>query len=195
MKITLINGYDRSRSPSFLDSIKRTISDYYSKPGQQMAYHDLMNKEISTCLECEDCFVKTPGKCVIEDDHFLIMRDYITSDIVFWIAPISFGSYGANVKRVMERFQPLLVPSIEKTKGKYRYKKRYLKYPKVMIIGILPEADKADETIFFELAESSLEIFSSKGLSLLLYEHLSDGEILERLEKTLEDIGRSDNED
>ena len=194
MKILLLNGYDRSRSPSFLDTIKRTISDYYSEPGQRMVYSDLFNKEVLTCLECQDCFVKTPGDCSIKDDHLHIMEDYMSSDVVIWIVPVTFGSFGANVTRVMERFSPLLIPSIERMNGWYRYKKRYLKYPKAMVIGILPQDDKEDETIFFELIHKNMENFSSENLAILLYEYLSDGEIMERLEKTLEDIGRSSHE-
>lgn len=189
MKITVINGYDKERNLGFFKTIKRMMVDKYIQKHYEVIYYDLFEKEIFACTGCYNCLVKTPGRCQIEDDNENIIKDYIESDLVVWITPITFGSYDFRVKRVMERLLPLFYPSFNKENGLYHYNRRYKKYPNMIVIGILPEANKVDETTVFSLVtKNGISLNCNKSACILLYEHQCDTEIEERLENILNDI-------
>ncbi|GAG64044.1 unnamed protein product, partial [marine sediment metagenome] len=48
----------------------------------------LIKKEIKPCLGCFDCWFKTPGKCIIEDDMDELLSKFLSSDIVVFATPI-----------------------------------------------------------------------------------------------------------
>lgn len=192
MKITLINGYNEKRNLGFLSSIKDTLIEAYTKQGHEISYYNLLEKDAQICERCQNCFIKTPGQCVIDDDVNTIAQAYIYSDLVFWMTPVVFGGYSIKIKRVMERLLPLLLPSIEKEKGFYCYKRRYEKYPNNVVIGILPEANKNEESILFDLLEKNTKRIGGKNnICALLYEHQCDSEIKEVLECLMEDLERA----
>lgn len=192
MKITLINGYDEKRNIGFLSSIKDIIVKFYTQQENDIVAYHLFEKDIQMCERCQNCFVKTPGQCMIEDDANAIIKEYIYSDLVFWITPVIFGGYSIKIKRVMERLRPLLLPAIEKEKGLYCFKRRYEKYPDNVVIGILPEVNKYEESIIFELLKkNSKRIGGKNNICALLYEHQCDSEIKEVLECLMEDLERA----
>ncbi len=111
--------------------------------------YDVTSKEVDRtlhcCIGCFSCWIKTPGECVIRDDMTEINRLYINSDAVVFLSPVVFGQFSVNMKNVIDRILPRLLPFfINKADGSTAHPFRYAKNPELFFIGYgsgLPEQD------------------------------------------------------
>ena len=68
---------------------------------------DLSALNISPCLGCFGCWVKTPGKCVIPDDAHKVYSLIAKSENVIYVTRLFHGSYSPIMKRMLERAIPI----------------------------------------------------------------------------------------
>ena len=107
------------------------------------------DSSIRTCTGCYGCWVRTPGECVIRDDMEDINRQFIASDVVVFVSPVIFGHFSANIKNVLDRTLPRLLPFfIKKQDGSTVHPLRYKKNPKTVIIGYGSGLDDEDVRLF-----------------------------------------------
>lgn len=67
-------------------------------------------KNIHPCIGCFSCWLKTPGKCIINDDYTFIPKYIIDNDVVVIITEIKYGCYSSYIKNVFERSIGVLLP-------------------------------------------------------------------------------------
>jgi multimeric flavodoxin WrbA len=145
MKVTLINGNPENGSSHFEAYVKDLTSTLKLK-GIQTVCFNLRENNVLSCTGCWGCWVKTPGECLFEDDTVDIRRQVIHSDWVIFLSPLVLGFTSALLKKVQDKFIPLVHPYIELVNNECHHIKRYEKYPK---IGLLyaPETDTDDEDL------------------------------------------------
>jgi len=80
---------------------------------------------------------------VVKDDTREIRRQYIHSDLVLFASPVIMGFTSALLKRVHERFLPLLHPYFELVDGEVHHLARYDKYPLMALL--LEKGENTDE--------------------------------------------------
>jgi len=102
--------------------------------------------DIKQCIGCWECWVKTPGLCVIKDSMPGVHRAVLNSDLVIIAAPMLMGFPCALTKRTMDRMIPLLHPYITLIQGECHHPKRYDKYPDWGVL-LEPESDTDDEDL------------------------------------------------
>ena len=105
---------------------------------------------LSHCLGCFGCWVRIPGECVISDLIGQINRTYMNSELVIFLSPIVFGGLSANIKNVLDRTLPNILPFFTTNNGVTSHKKRYHCYPKTLIIGYGDAVNEEQQTIFSE---------------------------------------------
>lgn len=71
--------------------------------GVQAEYISIDNVEVQPCVSCGGCTYKTYGKCTVRDDGDFIYPKVLSSDILIFVTPITFGSYSFKVKRVLDK--------------------------------------------------------------------------------------------
>jgi multimeric flavodoxin WrbA len=113
----------------------------------------LKEKKIADCLGCFDCWVKTPGICIIDDYGRDAAEKLINSELLIYLTPVVFGSYSYQLKKALDRMIPLISPFFTKVKGEVHHKKRYPNYPSLLGIGIIEEKHKKQNKIFKELVK------------------------------------------
>ena len=95
----------------------------------------LVSKKIQPCTECETCFFKTPGKCILKDDMSELISRFLDSDVVVFATPIFIDNVTALMKTFIDRYD-VLEPHYEKdSNGEYHRRGRYKKYPKFVVIS------------------------------------------------------------
>jgi len=117
--------------------------DYYNqlRESSGLAGHDvdsvlLSTDEFSCCTGCFGCWVKTPGYCVnTRDKANETIAKVIKSDIVIILSRVIYGSFSADIKVLIDRFTPLLLPFFENINGEMHHQKRYKKYPNWVALG------------------------------------------------------------
>ena len=68
------------------------------------------NNSIRNCMGCFGCWIKTPGKCVINDDYQNMGALFGAAENVIVISRCFYGGYSPFVKNVMDRSIPYLLP-------------------------------------------------------------------------------------
>ena len=103
---------------------------------------------IAPCTGCFGCWTRTPGECVVEDSARDILRSYVGSDIVVYATPVTFGGYSSQLKKMLDRFIPVLDPRFTTVGGEVHHLLRYGRYPKTIGLGTLPSPDPEAERLF-----------------------------------------------
>jgi hypothetical protein len=145
MKITILNGNPDAGNAAFDGYLKR-LSDRLVSDDHTVTTFELREMDIKHCVGCFGCWVKTPGECVVADESRDVRRAAINSDVVVWASPVIMGFYSALLKKVTDKFLPLIHPYAVVDQGEAHHLARYDRYP---LLGLLLEksADTDDDDI------------------------------------------------
>jgi len=159
MKAIILNGARNNEKT--LDSIHEIVVDKLSDLNWDVKPFILRELNITHCVGCFECWVKTPGICRFKDDGPQIAEEYIKSDLLINITPVTFGGYSSELKKALDRIICLISPFFMKIDGETHHKRRYDKYPSLMGIGVLPQSDPYSEEIFKTLVKRNSLNFHS----------------------------------
>ena len=169
MDALILNGMEsvNTTSVDLIEAIKTELD----KRRIRCNVIDLKDHEIAHCRGCFDCWVKTPGECVIDDFGRDVAKMVIQSDLVFYLTPVTFGGYSSALKKALDRNICLVLPYFIKVEGEYHHKKRYNTYPRLIGIGTLENQDDRKEQLFKTLiARNALNMHSSHHASDVIYD-------------------------
>lgn len=135
MKITVFNGSPRGkRGNTFI------MADEFLKgaeeAGAQVEQVLLDKKNISNCKGCFRCWVKTPGKCFMDDDMTPLLEKITLTDVIVFASPLYVDNVTGLMKNFMDRILPLGEPyQVKDEKGECRHPARHGKTPKIAVIS------------------------------------------------------------
>lgn len=95
----------------------------------------LNKKKISPCLGCFNCWIKTPGKCVIKDDQAGLLEKCAWSDILVLATPLYVDGMSAQTKTFVDRTVPLAEPEFVLLDDHCRHPSRVKKEWKFALIS------------------------------------------------------------
>lgn len=128
MKICILNGNPVSQD-SALEEYLSDLCAAIERSGHQVKRLDLREMDIRYCLGCFNCWVKTPGRCIVADDSYAVCRAAINAGLVLFASPVSMGFISAELKKTMDKMIPLIHPYMEIDQGEIHHRKRYRHYP------------------------------------------------------------------
>ncbi len=135
MKITVFNGSPRAEKGNTHIMVEE-FSRGAKEAGADIENVFLIKKDIRHCRGCFSCWAKTPGRCILADDMEELLQKFITSDIVVFATPVYVDNVTGAMKIFMDRLIPLIDPHMERDgKGETRHRKRFQKYPKIVVIS------------------------------------------------------------
>jgi multimeric flavodoxin WrbA len=153
-----------------VDEANETLLLALKKVGNVSTYK-LRDLKVADCLGCFGCWVKTPGKCVIDDPAREIASKLAQCDLLIYVSPIVFGGYSYELKKVLDRQIPTILPFMEKYKGEIHHPQRYDKRHNIAAIGVLPQPDPESEAIFKTLLyRNALNWQAPKQAKTIIYE-------------------------
>lgn len=87
--------------------------------------------EVKPCVGCFGCWVKTPGKCVINDSDsdFAIKMPHMREIVI--ISELVFGGLSPNIKAVLDRSIGFILPFFCNVGGEMHHKQRYENRPNI----------------------------------------------------------------
>ena len=124
MQITLLNGNPGNAHPGF-DAYLEKLEKVLMAQAHTTQILTLRNLEARYCTGCWSCWVKTPGKCVFEDDSHMVCRAVINSDFVLFASPVIMGYVSAELKKYTDKLIPLVHPYIIIDQGEAHHRHRY----------------------------------------------------------------------
>ena len=127
---------------------------------------ELGSKNLTFCMGCFGCWIKKPGECVINDLMAQINRSVMNSDVVIYLSQIIFGQFSPNVKNVIDRSLPNMLPFFEKRPdGSTMHPPRYATYPKQIIIGYGDDISDEDKQLFIDITKKH-----RRNIEVLIYQ-------------------------
>jgi len=102
------------------------IQSLYDEPLKMIRLGD---QPITACRGCWNCWLKTPGQCVIKDQMAESYRDYVNSDTVILLMDTAQGFINHQAKAFLDRTIPHYHPYIEIVDGECHHVARYQRYP------------------------------------------------------------------
>ncbi len=91
---------------------------------------------IRPCQGCFNCWVKTPGICIMNNDCVNeIAAQEMRSDAVIILSKITYGGYSYDIKKFLDRSIQNIMPYFEIVSGLMRHKRRYPQFPYMITIG------------------------------------------------------------
>ncbi|MFX1567580.1 MAG: flavodoxin family protein [Promethearchaeota archaeon] len=149
MKVLLLNG--TLKKDSDIDELYSSILEELEKKGFETESIILRETSVAACQGCFDCWVKSPGECRTDDYGREIAKKMVQSDLIVHFTPITFGGYSSELKKVIDRFIPTILPFFLKRDGETHHEHRYARRASIIAVGFLEEADNEKELTFKEL--------------------------------------------
>lgn len=132
MKILALNASPR-RDTGTTDIL---LNHFLNATNATITKHYITDLDIKGCKGCFNCWTKTPGKCIHDDDVDMIIQEYATTDLLILATPIYNGKVTHYLQKLMERFLPTALPYQIKHGDQTRHPPRtQIKPPKTVLIA------------------------------------------------------------
>lgn len=132
--------------------LNQLLHEYYEKRDFGIEEEEIGRDNLAFCIGCFGCWVKKPGECVMNDRISQINRKLMNSDVVIYLSPVIFGQFSANMKNVIDRGLPNMLPFFEsRPDGSTMHPPRYDDYPKQIMIGYGEQLSPEDEQLFIDI--------------------------------------------
>lgn len=123
---------------------------------------DLSKMKISNCIGCFNCWIKTPGKCVIRDDAIRIYPKIAFSDQIIIVSKVKYGCYDTIMKTMLERTLPTQQPFIRLLDQQTHHFQRNVALKKATIIGY-GNVSALEKDVFTKLIERNSKNMNFKS--------------------------------
>jgi len=156
MRITILNGNPRAAEGVFrayLAQLQRALE----ARGHAVSVLILREMEITPCVGCFGCWVRTPGECVVPDASTEVCRAVIRSDLTVFASPLVMGYVSAVMKRAMDKLLPLILPYFAVIRHETHHRRRYERYP---ALGVLLEAGVGGDQVDVQITRRLFERFA-----------------------------------
>ncbi len=181
MKALLLDGTRAGQeSPN---DLPETIADELTNAGWDVESLNLRRMRIAYCLGCFQCWTKTPGVCRMNDDGREVARRIVASDLVVLFTPVTFGGYSSEIKKALDRVICVVSPFFMKVGGEIHHKPRYERYPRIMGVGVIPQADEEIGRIFTTLVRrNAINAHTPAHVGGVILSSLGEGEIRKEIQ-------------
>lgn len=115
----VIQGSPRKEGISKTDILTKAVVEGFLAAGAEVETIYLREMKINQCQGCFNCWTKTPGRCIFNDDVAGIMQKTNQADLLVFASPLYHFGIIALMKKFIERTLPMIQPFlIEREDGK-----------------------------------------------------------------------------
>ncbi|XMB71663.1 NAD(P)H-dependent oxidoreductase [Mycoplasmatota bacterium WC30] len=144
MRILMLNGITKDEKyKKYEEEIEKQV---IKNTTCEIDYFRLRDMNINYCCGCWDCWVKTPGRCAIKDDHEQILSRIPNVDLILYITPVILGYESSILKTCKDRIIGSAHPYITLHKGEQHHVQRYESMPDISVI-IITDEDTTEKDI------------------------------------------------
>ncbi len=112
MKVLLINGSPKGKGSNTYKLSKSFIEGMKIDGGNSVLVEEVqVNRlDLKNCLGCFNCWNKTPGECVIQDDMRTVIEKILWADVTIWSFPLYYFNVPGGLKTLIDRQLPMVLP-------------------------------------------------------------------------------------
>ena len=183
----LLNG--SSSQDAEIDMLYNSVMEEIKNYNYNVESILLRDVKVAACQGCFECWVKTPGECKIDDSGREIAKKMVQSNLILHFTPITFGGYSSELKKVIDRFIPTILPFFTKRAGEIHHKQRYEKRASIIVVGFLEKPDKLKESVFRKLVHRNSLNMEAPSHNVIIYTKNGDQtEFLNEFKKILKNV-------
>ena len=189
MKAILLDGSQENDYSG--ERVRATLEAELKNRGWDVEHIVLREKKIGNCAGDFFCWIRSPGVCNVDDDNRTIAASIITSDLLVYLTPVTFGGYSSTLKRMVDHQIQNIAPFFAQVEGETHHQKRYQKHPDLLVVGWMDVPDVRSETVFRHLAQrNALNYYAEKSACGVVLASQSDDEMLVSMQSWLNDLQR-----
>ena len=184
MNCLILNGLQKDSD--FYCKIKDNLIKTLIENNIKNNWIDLFEKDIEYCRGCGYCNMENPGICIKNDDMQKIFPLMANSEVLIFVSPIKFGCINSQLKKAIDRYSVMGLPTYSVHKGELHHSTRYNNPSYFMSIGILEQPDEDMEDTFKLVSDRNANcFFADESESLIFNGSIKDNEIKIKLQKQL----------
>jgi len=145
--------------------IYEAIRNLYDEPLKVVR---LEEQSIDPCIGCWNCWLKTPGRCVMNDKMVEHYVDYINSDTVILLIDTAQGFINHKAKAFFDRSIPHYNPYIEIVDGECHHVDRYKSYPNMVFYFETEGLTSQEEQVIEDYLYRTAYQFKSKAYRIVI---------------------------
>jgi multimeric flavodoxin WrbA len=165
MNTLILKGSPPTGHQEFNHYIEQLEQNLSQTSGKAEVFN-LNEMNIHYCTGCWSCWLKTPGKCIFQDDMEQIYPKMVTADLVIYASPLTMGFIHSTLKKIMDRHIPMALPYIGFYRGECHH---YLRYPKTPAFAVLVEKEKSTDTEDLEIVTQTFQRLSLNFRTRLIF--------------------------
>lgn len=169
------------------DEISKALISEIGKKGVEYSHYILEDKNIQPCRSCGACGFKSPGRCVVADDMQDVLKAVAKCSIIVMITPVRFGGYASTLKKAIDRFMPLGVPTYFVEHGRLLHPARYGR-KMLLVVGIYEGDPKEQAASFKKLVEHNAFNMEYCQRTVLVEASEDTAEIAHELEYAIREV-------
>jgi multimeric flavodoxin WrbA len=123
--------------------------------GADVRHFVLRRFDVGHCLGEFDCWVRHPGRCRIKDAGQEIERAVHGADVCALVTSVTFGGYAPELKKALDRLNPLILPFFAKRAGFTQHLGRSEDLPRIVGIGVDSKRSDARDALFLAHIEAT----------------------------------------
>ena len=152
----------------------KTLFDLREKQDGEL-YEDIQNlygeqlqivklgEYITACIGCWNCWLKTPGQCVMKDQMAESYPEYVNSDTVILLMDTAQGFISHQAKAFFDRTIPHYHPYIEMVDGECHHVARYEGYPDMVFYYDAEDLTHQEEQVIEDYLYRTAYHYKSKA--------------------------------
>jgi multimeric flavodoxin WrbA len=133
MKVLLLNGNPEAGNGEF-DAGLALVGKALAGRGDAVVEIRVRDCKIEQCIGCYSCWLRTPGRCVLNDDMPRVYAAYAAADAAVFASPLVMGNIGSGLKAVQERLIATILPFLRIEGDRMRHPPRYGRTPAVGLL-------------------------------------------------------------
>lgn len=152
MKAVFFKGSPPAGRDPLSNRAAAAVSALLKSRGWETKAFPLAAMDIKACRGCFSCWTRTPGRCIIQDDdQEAILRAWAGAERIILLTPVTFGGYGPELKKALDRVIPVLLPFFIRVRGETHHPQRYPLPRRLLAVGTLKQEDDESEGAFRRL--------------------------------------------
>lgn len=151
-----------------------------------LEFFPLREIKMGSCIGCFGCWLKKPGICLEADPGRELARAVVQSDTTILFSPVTFGGYGSEIKKIQDRWLPLILPDFGLYHGEVHHRPRYSQYPRLVGIGIQRQPNDVEANLFKMLVgRNALNFHAPNYAAEVIWSSDSPGNIEQKIQEVL----------
>jgi len=135
------------------ERVYAALTEQLAAQGWESEHVVLREKQIGDCGGEFFCWIKHPGRCMLDDDNRTIAAALVAADLVVYLTPVTFGGYSSVLKRMTDHTIQNISPFFARVEGETHHHKRYERYPDFLVVGWQDTPDTHSEAVFRYLVQ------------------------------------------